>query len=126
MEAVDARVDHGDVHARPGVRQLQTFAPLHLVGADHRHALVEHQLVALIVPTIHPGGILGGVTELTYSVPGMHCGNCKAAVDRELRLVGGVREVDVDLDAKRVVVRGDALDDRALRAAIEEAGYEAA
>jgi copper chaperone CopZ len=66
------------------------------------------------------------VTELTYSVPGMHCGNCKAAVDRELRLVGGVREVDVDLDTKRVVVRGDALDDRALRAAIEEAGYEAA
>jgi len=66
------------------------------------------------------------VTELTYTVPGMHCGNCEAAVERELRLVGGVQDVDVDLDSKRVVVRGEGLDDGALRAAIEEAGYEAA
>lgn len=66
------------------------------------------------------------MTEITYTVPGMHCGNCKAAVDRELRLVGGVQEVDVDLETKRVLVRGEDLDDRALRAAIEEAGYEAA
>lgn len=66
------------------------------------------------------------MTELTYTVPGMHCANCRAAVDRELRLIGGVRDVDVDLDTKRVVVRGEDLDDAALRAAIEEAGYEAA
>jgi copper chaperone len=66
------------------------------------------------------------MTELAYSVPAMHCGNCKAAVERELRLVGGVQEVDVDLDTRRVVVRGEGLDDRALREAIEEAGYEAA
>jgi copper chaperone CopZ len=66
------------------------------------------------------------VTELSYTVPGMHCGNCEAAVERELRLVRGVQDVDVDLDTKRVVVRGAGLDDGALRAAIEEAGYEAA
>jgi copper chaperone len=65
------------------------------------------------------------MTELVYSVPDMHCGNCTSAVDRELRLVRGVHDVDVDLETKRVVVRGDGLDDRALRAAIEEAGYEA-
>jgi copper chaperone CopZ len=34
--------------------------------------------------------------------------------------------VDVDLDSKLVTVRGHELDDMALRAAIEEAGYEAA
>jgi copper chaperone CopZ len=34
--------------------------------------------------------------------------------------------VDVDLDTKLVVVRGDGLDDAALRGAIAEAGYEAA
>jgi copper chaperone CopZ len=34
--------------------------------------------------------------------------------------------VDVDLDTKVVTVRGHDLDDVALRAAIEEAGYEAA
>jgi copper chaperone CopZ len=66
------------------------------------------------------------MSELIYTVPGMHCGNCKAAVDRELRLVGGVQDVDVDLETRRVVVRGENLDDGALRAAIEEAGYDAA
>lgn len=64
--------------------------------------------------------------EITYSVPGMHCAHCERAVSDELSAVGGVESVQVDLDAKRVVVRGAALDDAALRAAIDEAGYEAA
>ena len=34
--------------------------------------------------------------------------------------------VEVDVDTKLVTVTGEGLDDRALRAAIEEAGYEAA
>jgi copper chaperone len=38
----------------------------------------------------------------TYSVPGMHCGHCEAAVTRELEGVSGVRTVDVDLEAKLV------------------------
>ena len=62
----------------------------------------------------------------TYSVPAMHCGHCKAAVTRELEAVPGVEAVDVDLDTKLVTVTGHALDDRALRDAIDEAGYEAA
>lgn len=66
------------------------------------------------------------MTELTYSVPGMTCGHCKAAVSSELQEVAGVETVDVDLDAKLVTVRGSDLDDAALRAAIDEAGYEAA
>ncbi len=63
--------------------------------------------------------------ELTYSVPDVSCGHCRAAVTSALDPLAGVREVDVDLDAKRVVVRGDALDDAALRAALAEAGYAA-
>lgn len=63
---------------------------------------------------------------LTYTVPGMHCGHCRTAVSGELSAVKGVESVDVDLDTKLVVVRGEQLDDRTLRAAIEEAGYEAA
>jgi copper chaperone len=66
------------------------------------------------------------VQELVYTVPDMSCGHCKAAVGSELEAVLGVREVDVDLDSKRVVVRGEGLDDEALRAAIAAAGYEAA
>jgi copper chaperone len=63
---------------------------------------------------------------LTYSVPGMHCGHCKAAVERELSAVEGVAAVEADLDSKRVTVSGRSLSDDALREAIEEAGYEAA
>ena len=66
------------------------------------------------------------MTEITYTVPRMHCGHCKQAVSGELRDVAGVDVVDVDLDTKVVTVRGHDLDDAALRAAIEKAGYEAA
>jgi len=63
---------------------------------------------------------------LTYTVPGMHCGHCEVAVKEEISAVEGVEAVVVDLDSKRVNVVGERLDDDAIRAAIEEAGYEAA
>ena len=63
---------------------------------------------------------------ITYSVPGMSCDHCKHAVSTELGGVAGVTGVDVDLGTKVVKVTGEGLDDVALRAAIEEAGYEAA
>lgn len=66
------------------------------------------------------------VQELSYTVAGMTCGHCKAAVTEEVEAVAGVRGVDVDLDTKRVVVRGEGVADDAVRAAIREAGYEAA
>ena len=61
-----------------------------------------------------------------YTVPDMSCGHCKQAVTEEVSKVAGVESVDVDLDTKLVLVRGEQLDDAALREAIEEAGYEAA
>lgn len=63
---------------------------------------------------------------MCYSVPGMTCEHCKQAVSTELASVPGVAAVEVDLAAKLVTVSGEDLDDAALRAAIEEAGYEAA
>ena len=62
---------------------------------------------------------------IAYSVPGMHCDHCVAAVREEVSAVPGVSSVDVDLATKRVVVHGEGLDDAALRAAIDEAGYDA-
>jgi copper chaperone CopZ len=62
--------------------------------------------------------------SITYAVPGMHCGHCEAAVREEVGGVPGVRDVLVDLDAKKVEVRGETLDDAAIRAAIAEAGYD--
>jgi copper chaperone len=63
--------------------------------------------------------------ELTYTVPGMSCGHCRTAVTEEVTAVPGVENVDVDLDSKRVTVSGTGIDDAAVRAAIDEAGYEA-
>lgn len=63
---------------------------------------------------------------LSYTVPAMHCGHCERAVKEEVSAVDGVSEVAVNLDTKLVTVRGQAFDDAAVRAAIAEAGYEAA
>jgi copper chaperone len=62
---------------------------------------------------------------LTYTVPGMTCQHCVAAVRAEVSGLPGVQEVAIDLATKRVEVRGAALDDAAVRAAVDEAGYEA-
>ena len=62
----------------------------------------------------------------TYSVPAMHCAHCALSIREEVSDVRGVEDVDVDLDSKVVTIKGLELDDAALRAAIEEAGYEAA
>ena len=62
----------------------------------------------------------------TYSVPAIHCAHCVASIREEVSEVEGVDDVDVDLDTKIVTVQGSRLDDAAVRAAIEEAGYAAA
>ncbi|MFM7537068.1 MAG: heavy-metal-associated domain-containing protein [Acidimicrobiales bacterium] len=63
---------------------------------------------------------------ITFSVPGMTCGHCVAAVSGELAKVAGVVDVRVDLDSKAVVVTGDGVEPSALAAAVDEAGFEAA
>ena len=63
---------------------------------------------------------------LTYTVPGMSCGHCKAAITEEVEKVSGVAGIDVDLDGKKVTVSGAGLEDAAIRAAIDEAGYDIA
>ena len=63
---------------------------------------------------------------ITYSVPGITCGHCRAAITAEVTGVDGVESCDVDLDAKLVRITGENLDDATLVAAIVEAGYEAA
>jgi copper chaperone len=61
----------------------------------------------------------------TYTVPGIHCAHCSAAISNEVGRVAGVTAVDVDLEATTVSVRGSGFDDGSVRAAIVEAGYEA-
>lgn len=63
-------------------------------------------------------------SAITYSVPSMSCGHCRAAITAEVEKLAGVRAVEVDLDAKLVTVSGARLDDAAIRGAIDEAGYD--
>lgn len=63
---------------------------------------------------------------LSYSVPGVSCEHCRTAITTEVARVPGVDSVEVDLEAKRVTVVGEGVDDEAVRAAIDEAGYDVA
>jgi copper chaperone len=65
------------------------------------------------------------MTETTFSVTGMTCDHCVRAVRSEVGKVPGVTSVAVDLGAGRVTVTSEQpVDDAAVRAAVEEAGFE--
>jgi copper chaperone CopZ len=66
------------------------------------------------------------MSEITVvTVAGMSCEHCVRAVRDEVGAVAGVEDVSVDLLSGAVTVRSAAtLDPEALRAAVEEAGYE--
>ena len=66
-------------------------------------------------------------TTTTYTVQGMTCGHCVASVTEEVSQLPGVTAVDVDLTSGGLTVTSDApVDETAVRAAVEEAGYEVA
>lgn len=63
-------------------------------------------------------------TTTTYTVAGMSCGHCAAAVTEELSKLDGVTRVDVDLNFGRVAIDSEQpLDDDEVAAAVDEAGY---
>lgn len=61
----------------------------------------------------------------SFDVPDISCDHCKNAIEGEVGTLDGVDDVQVDVEARRVTVEGRATDE-AIRAAIEEAGYEVA
>ncbi|WP_027932913.1 heavy-metal-associated domain-containing protein [Amycolatopsis thermoflava] len=67
------------------------------------------------------------MTETVYTVTGMTCHHCVASVTEEVTKIEGVQDVKVDLPTGSVtVVSAAELSDDAIRAAIDEAGYELA
>jgi copper chaperone CopZ len=67
------------------------------------------------------------MTTSTYTVVGMTCGHCVDSVTEEVTQVPGVTAVDVDLATGGLTVTSDTtIDDSAVQAAVEEAGYEMA
>ncbi len=67
------------------------------------------------------------MSTTSYTVVGMTCGHCVNAVTEEVSAVPGVSTVDVDLESGGLTVSSDApVDEAAVRAAVEEAGYSLA
>ena len=63
----------------------------------------------------------------TFTVKGMTCSHCVQSVTQELSALPGVTDVQVDLASGGVTVASDApISDEAVRAAVDEAGYELA
>ncbi|MFE4450279.1 heavy-metal-associated domain-containing protein [Streptomyces sp. NPDC056796] len=67
---------------------------------------------------------VGAVTAV-YEVTGMTCGHCEGAVSEEISAIEGVTSVKAEAATGRVTVESAApLTDEAVRAAVDEAGYE--
>ena len=64
------------------------------------------------------------MAALQYRVPGVSCEHCIQAISAGVGAVPGVVAVEVDLERKLVTVTGGSLDDRAVRDAIDAAGYD--
>ena len=65
-----------------------------------------------------------GVTTV-YKVSGMTCGHCEGAVSQEISALDGVTAVKAVSKTGEVTVTSTApLDEAAVRAAVDEAGYE--
>ena len=63
----------------------------------------------------------------TYTVTGMTCGHCVASVTEEVQEIPGVQDVTVVLETGAVTVTSEqAIDDAAVKSAVEEAGYQVA
>jgi len=61
---------------------------------------------------------------ITYSVPEISCGHCKATIEGAVQGLSDVNSVNVDIDAKTVTVDGG--DGDAIVTAIEDAGFDVA
>ncbi|MEU7582169.1 heavy-metal-associated domain-containing protein [Streptomyces sp. NPDC041068] len=76
----------------------------------------------------HSGATAGtpqGAVTTVYEVTGMTCGHCEGAVSSEISEIAGVDSVKaVAATGEVTVVSAAPLDEAAVRAAVDEAGYE--
>ena len=65
------------------------------------------------------------MTSTTLSVPEIHCGHCKSAIEGAVGSLEGVQSVEVDVDGCLVrVEHDDTVTVRALVDVIEDQGYD--
>ena len=64
------------------------------------------------------------MTTSEYQVTGMTCGHCEMSVREEVSEIDGVQNIEVSAQTGKLVVDStDEIDDAAVLAAVEEAGY---
>ncbi|MFI6033286.1 heavy-metal-associated domain-containing protein [Streptomyces sp. NPDC051315] len=72
-----------------------------------------------------PAAVQGVGVTTVYKVSGMTCGHCEGAVSQEISALDGVTDVKAVARTGEVTVTSAApLDEEAVRAAVDEAGYE--
>ena len=65
-------------------------------------------------------------TTTEYQVTGMSCGHCETAIRSEVSEIPGVTGIEVSAQTGRLAVTSDQpVDDAAVIAAVDEAGYAA-
>ncbi len=66
-------------------------------------------------------------TTTEYQVTGMSCGHCEGAIRAEVSQIPGVTDIEVSAASGRLAVSAEQpVDDSAVLAAVDEAGYQAA
>ena len=66
------------------------------------------------------------MAQQTLEVTGMSCTGCEQNVEEAVGSIAGVTGVAADHEAETVEVTHEGVDDREIRGAIEDAGYEVA
>lgn len=68
-----------------------------------------------------------GKADIVIKVPDISCNHCKMAIEKAVKNLGGVHDVNIDLASKEVKVSYDSTDVREedIKQAIEDAGYTA-
>lgn len=64
------------------------------------------------------------MNNIELKVEGMSCGHCKTSVEKALKSVSGVEQVEVFLQEGRAVVKGNAPIEKLVEA-VQEEGYQA-
>jgi len=82
------------------------------------------------MPGMDMAGMKGQAAKtqrITLAITGMHCDDCADKVRKAIASMPGVKQVLVDLDRREalVVVEAGKFDERAVQAAVQEAGYGA-
>lgn len=66
------------------------------------------------------------MATIEYQVTGMTCGHCETSVREEVGEIAGVQNVEVSAQTGKLVIQtAGPVDDAAVLAAIDEAGYSA-